>query len=542
MVYVSDQFEVEALDNYSGSYTDGIFTPGSIFDGTRNIFMSNASPAVTSSFKNGFKLGSLTYLAPLFGRGLHIGLTDINYRDAINNVNVFAEVIGSHILLPENIPSPSKNLLLKLFSPTERFADTVLPRPPDISRVNGARFSEGIGEFLYPNGQQLSFVGSFFEVTPVSGAVERQPRMFNLTLGSHECSLTSSDDGLAVSDDVWAYSFPFESKYRHLSPLFKPSFDKKYIIALSQSLTGSEGVAFVTSGGLDLSCINHPSPFKSSMYTLQYCFATKGIKEPWPNRKRHITLLKTPTSASNGIFKPIYNNLYPDISFIYKGFYGFYKELGASPPYMLSIDGEGVAPWSTGLPGDSITEGTTPSSSAGFTGSEFANVTRKLKHNGFGRFFPENQLLNGGKFPVHPTCNGFAPDGGVELFSSVDDKITATVSQYAVIDFNNFFLRTSGWKYGVYHADPSYSFCCWRRSKFGQFRDMLEQRPISKFYIEKPNLNEPAGSYTPVSITFVSGTQAHVTASNYLLNVNDSGIYDFEGKSGKPFNDRTNED
>jgi len=44
-----------------------------------------------------------------------------------------------------------------------------------------------------------------------------------------------------------------------------------------------------------------------------------------------------------------------------------------------------------------------------------------------------------------------------------------------------------GWKYGVYSGIPTFSKCYWRRGKFGQFRDMLEQRLDTKYYESPEN-------------------------------------------------------
>jgi hypothetical protein len=39
-----------------------------------------------------------------------------------------------------------------------------------------------------------------------------------------------------------------------------------------------------------------------------------------------------------------------------------------------------------------------------------------------------------------------------------------------------------GWKYGVYSGIPTFNKAYWRRDRFGQFRDMLEQRLDTKFF------------------------------------------------------------
>jgi hypothetical protein len=44
-----------------------------------------------------------------------------------------------------------------------------------------------------------------------------------------------------------------------------------------------------------------------------------------------------------------------------------------------------------------------------------------------------------------------------------------------------------GWKYGVHDASPHYTSCVFRRDKFGQFRDMLEQRQSPVSYLDSVN-------------------------------------------------------
>jgi hypothetical protein len=56
-----------------------------------------------------------------------------------------------------------------------------------------------------------------------------------------------------------------------------------------------------------------------------------------------------------------------------------------------------------------------------------------------------------------------------------------------------------GMRYGVLNYEPQYSSAVYRRDRFGQFRDMLEQRPFAKFY--KEGLAD--GSPSPVEVRFV---------------------------------------
>ena len=60
-------------------------------------------------------------------------------------------------------------------------------------------------------------------------------------------------------------------------------------------------------------------------------------------------------------------------------------------------------------------------------------------------------------------------------------------TSYPGNDYFRFSPVIRGWKYGVYSGIPTFSKCYWRRGKFGQFRDMLEQRPNAKYYESPEN-------------------------------------------------------
>jgi hypothetical protein len=66
-----------------------------------------------------------------------------------------------------------------------------------------------------------------------------------------------------------------------------------------------------------------------------------------------------------------------------------------------------------------------------------------------------------------------------------------------------------GWKYGLIDGNPKYTSVIFRRDRFGQFRDMLEQRIDTKFIVDKinsPNFNY--GSFeTPAIPTMLSSFQ-----------------------------------
>jgi hypothetical protein len=93
-------------------------------------------------------------------------------------------------------------------------------------------------------------------------------------------------------------------------------------------------------------------------------------------------------------------------------------------------------------------------------------------------------------------------------------------------------IQCRGWKYGLYSGIPTPANCVFRTGKYGQLRDMLEQRLFTKTIDLKTN-----AIISPITVQFVSGTEAYVTASNSSLNTLELGSYDFECRSGLPFFD-----
>lgn len=100
------------------------------------------------------------------------------------------------------------------------------------------------------------------------------------------------------------------------------------------------------------------------------------------------------------------------------------------------------------------------------------------------------------------------------------------------IEFDCFAPIIRGWKYGLANAFQIKTSAIFRRNHFGQYRDMLEQRPYTKNYVR-----ETKTTSSPLKISFVSGSDAALTASNPSLNTRDSGIFDYEYKTGQPWMD-----
>lgn len=132
---------------------------------------------------------------------------------------------------------------------------------------------------------------------------------------------------------------------------------------------------------------------------------------------------------------------------------------------------------------------------------------------------------------------------GVPIINAVtSSKLNNTIGV-----MNGFYASSvdiRGWRYGVVNGFPFYTSCIFRSNRYGQFRDMMEQRKTSKFFdpsgftVDGKNNARKGASSAVVQVVFVSGSDSFVTASAPItLNLSDSGLYDFECKSGQPWYD-----
>ena len=98
-----------------------------------------------------------------------------------------------------------------------------------------------------------------------------------------------------------------------------------------------------------------------------------------------------------------------------------------------------------------------------------------------------------------------------------------------------------GWKYGIYNGVPTATSVVHRFGKYGQLRDMLEQRQYTAVLDTR---NGGTATQFPIDVSFVSGTNVAASASIYesatdtvSFNPFDSGIYDRHYRAGRPFYD-----
>jgi len=444
MVQVPDQFETTPRSQYSGSYTDDVFIPGMSIFKRRPVYYSAANP---------------TPLPPLGDAGTDV----VVYRNLANHTGSLAAIKGRLTLNRQAYGSvagrSATNVMRKFRSETEIFTDSVLPAPTDIYLINGGQFVEGDD---YNPTSSLS---------PES--ISKTPRKFLLCLGTNlnfgsaigTPSLTSSTDTSQVSDNLWAYSFPFENRYAGLERYATPGFKKEYLVKLTQSADAVAGAVVATT--------NTTGPwFSGSVYSLQYLHKDGFGTQPWAyGATLHNQIIATNPVGTVITGVDVKSTTYGRIEEIMTGFFGFLSQ-GGNRSFLR-----------------------VPEASAGGVPTRF----------------------NPGKYP------------GWLATADFDGRMTNHFVQGIRTQ-----LQVNGWKQGVYHALPQKSHCYFRYNHFGHFRDMFEQRPITKYHDGATG----RALESPVIAVFVSGSGPFVTASRPTeLNPNVSGIYDKEGKMGKPFDD-----
>lgn len=299
-----------------------------------------------------------------------------------------------------------------------------------------------------------------------------------LIFTTYNTTASNADTLVNVADTLWCCTYPFQARYKDIPRVLEQKLKKNNVyvpISESYTLASAKGVRY---GTFDTT---FPS---SSLTTIEFIMPRVGVLGPTGSvtgfgatEPVRYTLLDVTgsTSATDELFYGIGSDLYP--------------------------------PASTGSFG--ITRGTINPAQKQLTKAIF----------GIGDNYQNVPMVNA-------------------VTSSKHYFTAGVVNGYYVCS-----VDIRGWKYGVENGFPIYSDCVFRSNSYGQFRDMLEQRPYTKFYDEFGGTVDGASNKkgplaAAVNVRFVSGSAAWVSASNPdVYNTNDSGIYDFECKSGQPFTD-----
>jgi hypothetical protein len=538
---VYDQIEAEPAVVYSGSYTDNVmfgdFFSTTLWTGSINRTNSPSSPVGTPQrFVLGSHVNKFKNVGPTGKSNDPINTAPANIwpnsssRALLPDDTLVEDLSIFDLYFAERFFSKTKNSVAVKFSDNgEIFADSIMPYPPEIILADGGQFVEGAYQYC-----------TFDTPVGILPPLEREPRRFELVLGSPSANanatqtwatMTSSTDGTQVSDDSWCVSFPFQGKYRNVPRYTTLSNPNKYYVDLTQSLHDRGG------GDTILSTSINPDPFSSNLWTINWL--TEWAENATAPTDRTFSIVRLAQSGTMQIMNHEYHktsnggiinaaipfpsssydifaykkpNKLPSLETLYRDFFGFYSS-GISEVFL----------------------------SVSYRVGSIERTTHRTS----------------GKFPFCPFYSPiFAKDWGLDsfvdytsngVFTSRSVFFSSASSREGSPLYNDSkwksaaswlgYTKLNGYKYGCYWPTPIGSTCYFRRNRFGQMRDMLEQRPYTKFY--------DAESSTPLAAAvvavFSSSTQTWLTSSNPDLNTRDSGIYDFECKSGQPFADRDNE-
>lgn len=136
-------------------------------------------------------------------------------------------------------------------------------------------------------------------------------------------------------------------------------------------------------------------------------------------------------------------------------------------------------------------------------------------------------------------CYNAAAGSTSKLFGATDRPLmieNVLTNSYAGVEIR-------GWKYGLINANPQYSKNIWRRDHYGQYRDMLEQRVDTKYFITYDDSDKSAKNiFVRKNINYASTavvTVRFVNTSGSLVRPEEtySSNLSFEATSSLPYFD-----
>jgi len=514
---IIDQFEVAYRNEYSGSFTD-------------NVMMGSMLP-VTSSNLSGSNTQSLSArrrMISTLSASLATTIVADNRIDQLNLNHFFFTPFGSGLKpvpLPpikkftsipatlstnvtDTIINGSKNFRLQPWveragdvrvsqftDQTERYWDSMMPAISDCFAADGSSI------FITKPGTFGDFRQVNTTVTPASSGVFAD--VFNANNGQAGWIILDNHNPAIIPtlgpilNCNWNKSFPFEPRYAKVSRqlTIEKSFIANYIyqpgsapVLLGIPPTPVNGFFF---GTLSLSTtVTNYSGIYIEFFGVP--FITYNNNTPtyeWLADSNVGGKINLPSNVSTGP--------YPT---------GWWYTTAPYAGYPSQMPSQIYATGSTNL----------TDAAKGLFGFGDRNTYFK---------YPDanGSLLGTGHFPDCRDVEGPHPD---YYFSTYDNS-----------NFR-FSPVIRGWKYGVHSGLPAFSKAYWRRGRFGQFRDMLEQRPFTKYFQSSettqnaPNFQQgvqPAA----VTVTFLNPATGRLTAPDATWSSN----LHFECTSSLPFFD-----
>lgn len=329
---------------------------------------------------------------------------------------------------------------------------------------------------VYGKGMSLVFI---------SDPTLYQPLLFTYLISAPNFPITSSHNGETLSDSFWLSSYPFSSEYKNAKR-----------VKSSEQFNDFGKYTYQTSASIQ-------DPTKEVKF-----FHGFSSRENSPNTFSY-------TSNPNDPFWSSGSGLYARPEFV-------------TICYFLSGTNSN----------DSSSSDIYEDRHFSFLASESGSVSGTGVFTGFSSVYAEPTLAAGKpKAPQNADIikHAFGFGDGIDTYihgPQFATQISSSFVQESRPTKLKYGSRIRGWKYGLLSGFTTYRSAVFRRDHFGQFRDMLEQRIQGKILIEETNT-----IINPIMRQFVSGTTAYYSASNPHLNTRNSGIYNAEYSSGKPFKD-----
>jgi hypothetical protein len=472
---IFDQIELFSNADFSGSYTDRVFRGPDPIMSTSNGGLEFGREMrkewfVVSPPKQAF------FAESAFSKAGNITGSFIPKNEQDDKNLLFLE---QRAYLTKGKRAGKNNLFINFFSNDETFFDSILTSPLENQILNGGNFSIVNGQ-----GDEENSWSALYDEAKNRIDLFPNNRLAVMFVGTSLLrSVNDSSEFLSekhlteMSDDIWDSSFPFERRYISLPRYKTPSFSVEQI--------GTSG--------------------------LRALFAYDGSG-----------------SGVGGAKDLLFNSVY--------GYSGVSDNYDRTFERIVCISFIRVSALRVGT-----------------LGSIRYNFDSRGKLISYNNFFDDNKSQDK---PAQPQPASVEENFRLYFgFSTAKTTITRTFdsgapNQRLILERNHFHLLNtistqnfgsgaisqtfgiSGYKYGVIRHFPLSSKLIFRRGRYGQFRDLLEQRLYTKYY--NNNREEPLEA--AVVAQFVANSRAENLFRNGYFST-EPGFYNKEYQSVKPFAD-----
>ena len=480
---IFDQMELFKNSDFSGSYTDRIFRGPEPIMSTSNGGLQFGQVLEKDWFQIKPPVQNF-FGEPCYSRAGNItgSLIPENTEDDTNLL-----FLEQRLELVRGKRAGKNNLFNPIFDDSEIFIDSILPSPLEIQIFNSGNFAVVNGQADNDGGPTWS---ALYDEKKRKIGIFPNGKIAVMFVGTSflgEIVTTSSFDSnfsivekIGLPDNIWNSTYPFEKRYSKLTRYRNPT--------LSVEQIGEQG--------------------------LRARFAYDGSGSGVGGSKD----LLAQTVTNYGGISPNYNRVFERIvaiSFLRCLFINQFSDGGDGFVSSYEFEGFGqLIAYNNFF--DNNTQSEIPAQ------PQPATLEENFKlYFGFGT--GERKI-------------GLSPPTGPTSPILVEKNYYHNIGGFLTQDFGSSqrssFLGISGYKYGIINHSPLSTKLLFRRGRYGQFRDLLEQRLFSKMYD-----NEREEPLEAVAVArFLPGTEADIVSKTGYIST-EPGYFNREYQSVKPFAD-----